>query len=468
MTNELLTTALLALMAGAAAAWLISKMLMKQKLHSVEQMLSQVTMQKEELERTNVLLRMERDEYLASTNLAQGKLQLLEAEQQKYFDLQAAYAVVQKQSTMLQTQLATANKALEDKQQEMQEMGASMRIQFQNLANDILETNSRKFAETNDRRITEILQPLKNEMTEFKKKVEDTYDKESKERFSLSAEVKRLVDATQMIGQEANNLTTALKGNKKQQGNWGEMLLESILDHSGLTKGREYFTQEFIKDAAGNIIKDENGKGLQPDVTIHYPDGRKVIVDSKVSLLAWDRYVSADDPAEQKQAMQEHIQSMYNHVNGLSRKNYPKYALALDYVIMFMPIEAAFLEAMKEDTQLWKYAYDKRILMVSPTNLLAVLKIIDDLWRVEQQSQNAIAIAEKAGDLYDKFVGFTDTLQDVGKKIGDAQSAYDTAFKQLSTGKGNLVRRVEEMKKMGAKTQKQLGNSILTASGEDE
>lgn len=461
MNIDYLITALLSLIVGAVAAWFICKMLMQHNLKSVEQMLLQESTQKEELEKSNVLLRMERDEYLASTNQAQGKLQLLEAEQQKYFDLQTAYAAAQKQSAILQTELTAANKALQDKQTEMQEIGANMRIEFQNLANDILDNNSKKFAEANDKRITEILQPLKNEMTEFKKKVEDTYDKESKERFSLSAEVKRLVETTQMIGQEANNLTTALKGNKKQQGNWGEMLLESILEHSGLTKGREYFTQEFIKDATGNIIKDEFGHGLQPDVTIYYPDQRKIIIDSKVSLNAWINYTAANTPEEQAAAWQAHVQSVRNHVTGLSRKNYPKYALALDYVIMFVPNEAAFLEVMKVEQTLWKEAYDKKILMVSPTNLLAVLKIIADLWIIERQNAHAIEIAEKAGELYDKFVGFVGNLNHVGEKMTQARTAYDEAFKQLHTGRGNLVKRAEDLRKMGVKAQKKLDQSLL-------
>ncbi|WP_416438856.1 DNA recombination protein RmuC [Phnomibacter sp. MR] len=237
MNNELLLTAIVAVLAGGIIAWFISKMMMQQRLNSLENLLSQASTQKEEIEKNCVLLRMERDKYLASSNLAQGKLQLLEAEQQKYFELQTAYGDLQRESTMLQTKLNTATEALQAKQEEIQQLGATMRVQFQNVANDILENNSKKFAEANEKRITEILQPLKTEMTNFKQKVEETYDKESKERFSLSAEVKRLVETTQMIGQEANNLTTALKGNKKQQGNWGEMLLESILDHSGLTKG---------------------------------------------------------------------------------------------------------------------------------------------------------------------------------------------------------------------------------------
>ena len=266
---------------------------------------------------------------------------------------------------------------------------------------------------------------------------------------------------SEQVSQEANNLSTALKGNSKMQGNWGEMILESILEHSGLTKGREYVTQEFIRDQAGNIIKDDLGHGLQPDVIISYPDQRKVIIDSKVSLVAWEQYVSEPDIMKQELVMKSHIASLRNHIDGLSRKNYPKYAAALDYVLLFVPIEPAFLEAVKKDSLLWKYAYDKKIMLVSPTNLLAVLKIIADLWKVEQQNRNAIEIAEKAGALYDKFHGFLANLELVGKKIGDAQSSYDDAFKQLSTGKGNIIGKIEELKKMGADASKQLPERVL-------
>ena len=302
---------------------------------------------------------------------------------------------------------------------------------------------------------------MKNELGDFKKKVEETYEKESKERFSLGKEIDRLVKMSEQVSQEANNLTTALKGNSKMQGNWGEMILESILEHSGLVHGREYVTQEFIRDLSGNIIKDDQGHGLQPDVIISYPDHRKVIIDSKVSLVAWEQYVSESDIGKQEQALKSHISSLRNHIDGLSKKNYPKYAIALDYVLMFIPIEPAFLEAVKKDTLLWKYAYDKKIMLVSPTNLLAVLKIIADLWKVEQQNRNAIEIAEKAGALYDKFHGFLTNLELVGKKLSDAQISYDDAFKQLSTGKGNLIGRVEELKKMGADAGKQIPDRLL-------
>jgi DNA recombination protein RmuC len=344
---------------------------------------------------------------------------------------------------------------------EYKEIGASFKHEFNSLAQTILEEKSKKFTELNEEKIKSILDPLKTQIGEFKQKVEDTYHKESQERFSLGKEVNRLIEMTQQVSQEANNLTTALKGNNKMQGNWGEMLLESLLEKSGLTKGREYFLQEFLRDNAGKVIKDENDKALQPDVIISYPDQRKVIIDSKVSLLAWDECVSHTDKAEQDRCLQEHIKSVRQHIDGLSRKNYPKYALALDYVLLFIPIEPAFLEAVKTDINLWKYAYDRKILLVSPTNLFAVLKIIADLWKVEQQNKHAIDIADKAGMLYDKFVGFLENMEAVGKKIGEAQTSYDSAYKQLSTGRGNLVGRVEELKKMGANASKQISDKVL-------
>ena len=373
-----------------------------------------------------------------------------------------------KQSTKAETALEALQIKLSEQKKELAQIGERFKFEFTNLAQSILDEKTAKFTEVNEEKMNAILNPLKLELGEFKKKVDDTYDKESKERFSLGKEIEKLVQMSQQVSQEANNLTTALKGNNKMQGNWGEMILESILEHSGLTKGREYVVQEFIRDIAGNIIKDENGKGLQPDVTISYPDQRKVIIDSKVSLVAWEQYISEEDVLQQKKWLQAHLNSLRIHIESLSKKNYPKYAQALDYVLLFIPIEPAFLEAVKTDTQLWKYAYERKILLVSPTNLLAVLKIVADLWKVEQQNLHAIEIADKAGALYDKFVGFVSNLEDVGKKINDAQRSYDDAFKQLSTGRGNLVGRAEELKKMGANASKQLPDKILYEMKVDE
>ena len=360
-----------------------------------------------------------------------------------------------------ENQLRNTQQALEETKANGNQLSEQLKLEMEAMAERVMRNNSQQMAEKNEEKIGEILKPLKAELGDFKKKVEETYEKESKERFSLCKEIDKLVQMSAQVSQEANNLTSALKGNVKMQGNWGEMILETILEHSGLTKGREYVTQEFIRDNAGTIIKDDQGHGLQPDVIISYPDQRKVIIDSKVSLVAWDQYVLEDTVEEQKNALKSHIQSVRYHIDGLCKKNYPKYAQALDYVLLFIPIEPAFLEAVKTDTQLWKYAYDKKIMLVSPTNLLAVLKIIADLWKVELQNKNAIEIAARAGLLYDKFCGFLENLESVGKKIGEAQTNYDNAFKQLSTGRGNIIGKVEELKKMGANAQKQLPDRVL-------
>lgn len=393
---------------------------------------------------------------------------ILQQKQQSEADIQQVLKNTQSEkeqflmrATQAETKLVMANVALAEAKEATKHFNEQIKLEFGELAQQIMDVNSKKFTQQNQEQIGQILQPLKTELGDFKKKVEETYDKESKERFTLGREIDRLVQMSLQVSTEANNLTTALKGNNKMQGNWGEMILESILEHSGLVKGREYLVQEFIKDQAGNIIKDENGRGLQPDVTIFYPDQRKLIIDSKVSLVAWDEYSSETDTVLLEAALKRHIASIRAHMDGLSRKNYPKYAQALDYVLLFIPIEPAFLEAVKKDNQLWKNAYDKKIMLVSPTNLLAVLKIIADIWKVSQQTNNAVEIAERAGLLYDKFVLFLENLEIVGKKMAEAQTGYEAAMKQLGTGRGNLIGKVEELKKMGAAASKQIPDKLL-------
>lgn len=385
--------------------------------------------------------------------------------------LHATYGLLNKaneEKVTMYEKLKHTREKLDNQQNDILRLREQFRLEFSELAQKILDDNSKKFAESNEQKMKQILEPLKSNINEFRQKVEETYDKESKERFSLGKEVHRLIEMSQLVSREANNLTTALKGSTKLQGNWGEMILESLLSHSGLTPGREYFLQQFIRDNAGNIIKDENGKGLQPDVTIYYPDQRKVIIDSKVSLIAWEQCIGCDDKQQQEQFLANHIRSVRQHIDGLSRKNYPRYAQALDYVLLFIPIEPAFLEAVKTDSNLWKYAYEKKILLVSPTNLFAVLKIVADLWKVEQQNKNAIDIAEKAGALYDKFVGFVENMENIGRKLEDATYCYTEAFKQLSSGRGNIVGRIQELKKMGAKAGKQLPERLTVEASEED
>jgi len=354
-----------------------------------------------------------------------------------------------------------ARTAYNDLKTSITSMGETYKMEFKNVANEILDQKSKSLEETSNKNIKTLLDPLNKDLKDFKEKVDKVYSDEARERHSLEGQVKRLVDSSAQVSQQAENLTNALKGNVKQQGNWGEMILSSILENSGLTENREYFLQEFIKDKSGEIIKDENGNALQPDVTIHYPDERKVIVDSKVSLVAWERYVSETDPNAQKQALEAHIKSLKAHIDGLSKKNYPKYAKALDHVILFVPIEPAFLEAVKQDTGLWKYAYDKKVLIVGPTNLLLVLKIVADIWQIEKQSKNAIEIAEKAGELYDKLLGFVESMEDVGAGLKKANQNYEKAMGQLSTGKGNAIKKAEELKGLGADTKKQFPERLI-------
>lgn len=456
----------IALVIGLILGFLIATFLQKSKYGGMQNALEQ---QANELKTLKLNYQQVSDERNKQQSLAMRAEALYEQSQQTLAQLQQqqndSLVLLQRandEKTKYYEQLRAAREKLDNQQNDILRLREQFRLEFSELAQRILDDNSRKFAESNEQKIKQILEPLKLNISEFKQKVDDTYDKESKERFSLGREVQRLIEMSQLVRQEANNLTTALKGNNKVQGNWGEMILESLLENSGLTKGREYFIQEFIRDNAGNVIKDEEGRALQPDVTIYYPDQRKIIIDSKVSLVAWEQCVGCDDKETQRQFMLDHIRSIKQHIDGLSRKNYPRYALALDYVLLFIPIEPAFLEAVKSDVRLWKYAYEKKILLVSPTNLFAVLKIVADLWKVEQQNRNAIAIAEKAGALYDKFYGFIENLENVGKKIEDATQCYTEAFKQLSTGRGNIISRIQELKKMGAEANKQLPDRLMS------
>ena len=310
----------------------------RQQLSSLKEQQRQDQQTLAQMQQEKLQQQTEKESLLSRVAQSESTNHFLQKEFDQYHLLQVQHEAIQKKMAILQTQLETAYEKLTNQKDELESIGEKFRFEFRNLAQGILDEKTAKFTQVNEEKMKAILDPLKTELVDFKKKVDDTYDKESKERFTLGKEVQRLIEMSQLVSQEANNLTTALKGNNKQQGNWGEMILESILEYSGLTKGREYLTQEFIRDSAGNIIKDENGKGLQPDITVLYPDQRKIIIDSKVSLLAWEQYVSAENVDMQRQFIKEHVQSVRSHIEGLSRKNYPHYAQALDYVLLFIPI----------------------------------------------------------------------------------------------------------------------------------
>ncbi len=347
------------------------------------------------------------------------------------------------------------NDKLQEQKSDVEKLQERFKIEFKNLANEILEEKTQKFTELNKINISEILKPLNEKIKDFEKKVEETYDKESKQRFSLKEEVKRLAELNLQVSKDAINLTKALKGDSKAQGNWGEVVLGNILERSGLVKGREYFVQ--------SSYIDDKGKRFQPDVVIAYPGERNVVIDSKVSLTAYERYATAETSNGRDIAIKEHILSIKNHINELSQKNYQDlYQLkSLDFVMMFLPVEPAYLIAIQKDSDLWNYAYDKRVLLISPTNLIAALKMVESLWKQEYQSKNVLEIAKQSGDLYDKFVGLAEDLTDIGNKLKATQKSYDLSMNKLLTGKGNLVGRVEKIKKLGAKTSKVLSQQFL-------
>ena len=314
-----------------------------------------------------------------------------------------------------------------------------------------------KFTKLNEEKVKALLEPLGKEIIAFQKKVDD----ESKERFSLANEVKKLVLKNDAMSEVAINLTKALKGESKTQGNWGEMILESILEKSGLRKDEQYFMEHQLQDTEGNALRSESeGKKMRPDAVIKYPDDRNVIVDSKVSLSAFTRAIDALNDEDYASAITQHILSVKAHINALSTKGYDDYSSSLDFVLMFVPSEPAYIAAMQADPELWNYAYDRRILLQSPTNLITSLKLIEELWKRETHNQNAQAIAKRGAKLYDKFVGFVENLQDVGKALDKAKDKYDQGFRQLSTGRGSLVTQAGQLKKMVGKTKKELPEAL--------
>ena len=349
--------------------------------------------------------------------------------------------------------------SMEEQKNITQKLQEESKIHFENLANKILEEKTEKFTLTNKENLDHILKPLGENLESFKKKIDEVYQNEARERFSLNNTIKIMMEQSNKISQEANNLATALKGQSKIQGDWGEMILERILENSGLTNGREYFTQMNIKT--------EEGENQRPDFVLQLPKNQKVIIDSKVSLNSYEKMISAESVEEQKKFLDLHILAVKNHINSLANKQYHKLDQSLDFTIMFVPIESAFLVAMQHDAGLWNYAYNKQVIILSPTNLIAYLKLISEVWNKADQNQNAEKIAKQAGDLYDKFEGFVSDLLKVGKKMDDAKSDYENAMKKLSYGHGNLVRRVENLKKLGITTNKSLPENLVERSNEE-
>ncbi|QQV02923.1 MULTISPECIES: DNA recombination protein RmuC [Chryseobacterium] len=354
---------------------------------------------------------------------------------------------------------------LNNQKEEIKKIQEEGKLQFENLASKILEEKTEKFTTLNQNNLKSILDPFQEKINELKNKVNEAYEKENKERFSLGEKVKELALLNQQISEDAKKLTKALKGESKTQGNWGEMILESILEKSGLVKGREYFLEHELRDEDNKALFSEfSGKKMRPDAVIKYPDERNVIIDSKVSLTAFTELVDENDPDIYQIKLNQHLSSVKNHINQLSQKAYDDYGKSLDFVMMFIPSEPAYIAAMQTDQNLWNFAYDRRILLLNPSNLITSLKLIADLWKREYQNRNSVEIAERGAKLYDKFVGFVENLEKIGKNLDQTKNIYNDAYKQLYTGNDNLVIQTQKLKNLGIKNKKELPPSLIENS----
>ena len=362
----------------------------------------------------------------------------------------------------LEAELDSERKQVLGRIESLNEAKEALTNQFKNLANEILEDKSKRFTEQNAASLDALLKPLQTKLTEFKEQVSNSYGNEARERHALKSEIERLANLNLRMSDETRSLTQALKGDSKVQGNWGELVLESILESSGLRKGEEYVVQDSHTQ--------EDGSRLQPDVVIKLPEGRSLVVDSKVSITAYARHAESTDPAIAEEELSAHIQSLRQHIQGLSGKNYSALygAGSVDFVLMFVPIEPAFLLALKTAPNLYQEALAKNIVLVCPSTLMATLRTVAHLWRQDHQNRNALEIAKQCGSLYDKFVGFVEDLEKLGQRLDQAQSSYHDAFNKLKTGKGNLIRSAEKVRELGVKPSKNLSISLIESSSDPE
>jgi DNA recombination protein RmuC len=417
------------------------------------------TLEKELSERRRLIeeLRTETDQRSAAEQKA-SRISSLESE---LAVLQESNASLRSDLSSLESQLASQDKTSAEKLELVIHAREELTSQFKSLANDILDEKSRKFADQNKANLETLLGPLGEKINDFKKKVEEVYVEESKQRFSLENEIKTLRDLNTQISQDALNLTNALKGQSKTQGTWGEIILERVLEMSGLVKGREYEIQV--------TLTSEEGKRSCPDVIVYLPEKRHLVIDSKVNLVAYERYCALADGPERDAELKRNIAAFRKHIGELNLKRYQDhYKLnSLDFVLMFVPIEGAFMVAVQEDANLFNQAFEKNLVIVSPSTLLATMRTISNLWRQEYQSRNAVKIAKQAGRLYDKFAGFVADLEDIGSKLQAAQATYDAAHNKLASGRGNIVSRVENLRLLGARTKKGLPADLVEDAMED-
>lgn len=368
------------------------------------------------------------------------------------------YLEAEKKSERESSFFIAQQEQLKSLKQELEDTKKQFNLEFKEIANKILEEKTQKFAETNTKSMDQILNPLKEKLKSFEDKVENAYKTEAAERNILQGVIKELMEQSRGIKDEANSLSRALRGDSKKQGNWGEVILERVLERSGLVKDQEYNLQ--------TSLLDEDGRRLQPDAIINLPGEKHLVIDSKVSLVAYERWVNSTDPAEKDAFARQHIISVENHIKGLSSKNYQElYRInSPDFVLLFMPMESAFSMSVTYKQELFSEAWDRRVVIVSPSTLLATLRTIASVWKQERQTKNVLEIAREAGSLYDKFVGFLQDMDRVGLQLENAQKTHDEAKKKLTTGSGNIIRRIEKLKKLGAKASKQIDPDHLDLS----
>lgn len=388
--------------------------------------------------------------------------QLADAQQQATHYRQR-YEMQYQQTTALSNELArhkanaeAQQQRLQEQQQSMQQYGQLLRQEFQLLANEVLSNKASQFNQQQETKLNDLLQPMRHKLEEFRSELSQKFSAASTERTELKEQVRLMAELNQQLTQQAHNLSKALSSQVKQQGHWGETILETILQHVGLQKDLHYFAQHSSTNHHGEIIR--------PDFVVRYPDDRYVIIDSKVSLLHYQQYTDAATPAEQQHFKQLLLRSLRQHIDGLSAKQYQHISGSLDQVLLFVPVEGAFITAMQADAQLWQYAYDRHILLLSPTLLLTAMKLIQEGWKQDAVNKNAQQIAERAGKLYDKLVGFVDNFETIGKKLDDAHEAYQQARKQLSEGRGNALAQAEHLRLLNAKTSKRLPAATAAAA----
>lgn len=357
-------------------------------------------------------------------------------------------------SAQLETLQQSEREHTAEKLQLLQHAREEMRLQFGSLAQQIFDEKSVRFTELNKENLTSVIQPFKDQLGSFKKEINDIYRIDSRERISLKTEILHLKELNQQINQEAANLTNALKTNTKIQGSWGELVLERILEKSGLRRGIEYESQASFRDQQNRLFK--------PDIVVHLPAGKDIIVDSKVSLISWEKYVNSEEDADRNKYVQELCRAIRDHITGLSSKNYPQLTglYSLNFVLMFMPIEAAFAAACNFDEQIVDEALSNNIILVTPTTLLAALRTVENIWHNEQRSKNSLEIARRAGLMLDKFSGFVEDIEKIGNQLDVCQKSYDTALGKLCKGRGNLIRQAEQLKKLGVQAKKDMPRTI--------